>query len=358
MITILYTYRNRNLERIKRSLDSLKKQSNQNFEVLFIDYGSEQDLALKVKELIANYNFAKYQYLFTQYQPWNKSKALNYAVKTINTDFCFNADVDMIFHPEFTAVLEKNKDINKLIYFQVGFLSEEESTKDLNFDDYKIKFLTNEEATGMTLFPVQKLRDIKGFDEFFHFWGSEDTDIHNRLKKLGCEIEFYKSKLLMLHQWHKNYRQRETQKLNLELQLSRVVELNSIHLKYNAENEKVIVNSQKWGELISESDFIELETFKDEVILKNESDVIDHFLFVQLPNFQNGILSVRFIQDDFQSTLKYKIKKATGKKVPNYYSLKEINDKVLLHIISFYHTHPYFYKISKDLKSITFRIKK
>ncbi|CAM3670502.1 glycosyltransferase family 2 protein [Flavobacterium chungbukense] len=358
MITILYTYRNRNLERIKRSLDSLKKQSNQNFEVLFIDYGSDQDLAIKVKDLIANYNFAKYEYLFTKYQPWNKSKALNYAVKKITADYCFNADVDMIFHPEFTSVLEKNKDLDKLVYFQVGFLSEEESSKDLNFDDYKIKFLTNEEATGMTLFPVQKLRDIQGFDEFFHFWGSEDTDIHNRLKKQGCQIEFYNSKLLMLHQWHKNYRQRETQKLNLELQLSRIVEINSIHLKYNVENQKVIVNSPKWGEISSEFDFKQLETFENELILTNETDVIDHFLFVKLPKFQDGILSVRFIQDEFQSTLKYKIKKAAGKKVPNYFSLKEINDKVLLHIISFYHTYPYSYKISKDLKSITFRIKK
>lgn len=38
---------------------------------------------------------------------------------------------------------------------------------------------------------------------------------------------------MMLHQWHKNYRGRETKELNLELQLSKIVEINNRHLQYN-----------------------------------------------------------------------------------------------------------------------------
>ncbi len=54
MITILYPYRNRDLERIKRSLDSLVVQTDQRFKVLFVDYGSTPKQASLVKQLINN----------------------------------------------------------------------------------------------------------------------------------------------------------------------------------------------------------------------------------------------------------------------------------------------------------------
>ncbi|SHG92974.1 glycosyltransferase family 2 protein [Flavobacterium defluvii] len=359
MITILYAYRNRDLKRIKKSLDSLASQNKQNFRVVFIDYGSEQSIAGQIKSLTEEYSFIQYCYLNTCYQPWNKSKAFNYVLKNIDSEYCFTADVDMIFHPEFTTVLEKECNLDKATYFQVGFLAEEENDKNVDsFNDYQIKFLSNEEATGMTLFPVQKLKMIRGYDEFFHFWGAEDTEIHNRLKKTGCELFFYDLQVLMLHQWHKNYRNRETLHLNRELQLSLTVEINHRHLMHNYESDNATINSEVWGEVISESEFNELGSFDNELILINKMEIIEHFLFIELPKFKDGILAVRFVEDNFQKSLKYKIKKAIGKKVPKYYSLKEINDKLLLHIISFYHQFPYTYKINPDLKSISFKIKK
>ncbi|WP_163400279.1 glycosyltransferase family 2 protein [Flavobacterium fluviatile] len=359
MITILYAYRNREINRVKRSLDSLACQTKQNFNVIFVDYGSKKEMASEIKELVKHYSFCKYHYLFTAFQPWNKSKAFNYILKNLDSEYCFTADVDMIFHPEFTLVLEEKCSPDKATYFQVGYMADEENKKEsVNYDDYNIKFLSTEEATGMTLFPVQLLKNIHGFDEFFHFWGAEDTEIHNRIKKAGCELEFYNQKVLMLHQWHKNYRNRETVNLNTELQISRIVELNHRHLVHNSENEINNVNSEKWGEMISDSEFNELENWGTDLILNNKVEVIEHFLFVELPQFQQGILSVCFVEDDFNKSLKYKVKKRLGKKVPKYYSLKEINDKLLLHIISFYHQFPYTYKVSNDLKSISFKIKK
>ena len=90
----------------------------------------------------------------------------------------------------------------------------------------------------------------------------------------------------------------------------------------------------------------------------NIKDDLTHFLFVELPKFRGGILKVRFVEDPFAKTFKYHIKRLLGKKVPQYCTLKEINDQVLLHIISFYHQYPYMYQVSPDLKSITFAIKK
>ena len=357
MITIIYAYRNRDLKRIQKSIESLCSQTNKNLKVIFVDYGSDIVIANQVADLIKKYPFVQYHYLDTIYQPWNKSKALNYAIKKTDSDFCFIADIDMIFHPEFIKLLILKSLNNTVTFFKVGFLSQEESLKSLSFEDYKIKFYSNEEATGMSLLPTKNLKDIHGYEEFFHFWGAEDTDLHNRLRNSGCTINYYDEKILMLHQWHSNYRQRETKTLNKELQIREIVETNHRHLVDNLQQNKSKVNLNCWGEVISKNDFDNLRD-TPYVQIFNKVSVVNHFLFVQLPQFRGGVLKVRFEEDPFATTMKYHIKRILGKKVPQYCTLKEINDQVLLHTISFYHHYPYMYQVSPDLKSITFAIKK
>jgi glycosyltransferase involved in cell wall biosynthesis len=358
MITILYPYRNRELERIKRSLDSLAQQTNLDFKVIFVDYGSNIFMANQVAELIKKYSFVQYHYLDTFHQPWNKSKALNYAIKKTDSDFCFIADIDMIFHPEFIKLLLVKSLNNTVTFFKVGFLSEYESLKILPFEDYKIKFHSNQEATGMSLLPIKNLKDIHGYDEFFHFWGAEDTDLHNRLCNAGCAINYYDEKTLMLHQWHPNYRQRETKTLNRELQIKEIVEINHRHLVNNLERNLSKVNLNSWGEVISKNDFDNLINLPVTQIF-NEVAVMDHFLFVELFRLiskEKISISILILEHPNCNSVKNKIKKRIGKKVPRYYSLKEINDQLLLHIISFYHHLPYIYHVSPDLKSISFAI--
>ena len=96
MISIIYAYRNRDLARVKASLDSLALQTNTNFEVRFVDYGSEQKYVGLIYELLQNYSFVNYSYHPTQLQPWNKSKALNSIIRNLTTDYCFVADIDML----------------------------------------------------------------------------------------------------------------------------------------------------------------------------------------------------------------------------------------------------------------------
>lgn len=358
MLTILYPYRNREPERVKRSLDSLKAQTNKEFKVLFVDYGSNTHLVSGIKEVISQYHFATYIYSFSEYQPWSRAKALNIGLKNVTTDYVFTADVDMIFSPEFISKLQELKNPSKAYYFKVGFLNEKESQTNKNFENYSIDFTTGIGAQGLSLFYLKCVEEITGYDEFLHFWGAEDIDIHERLIRTGIESVFYNDEILLLHQWHRSYRKSEKDSLTADLQLKGVVKLNHEHLKNNQKNKVIQANKENWGNLISESDFNELENFKDQIILDNKAEVIDHFLFVELPRLQDKVLSIQFVQDNFQNSLKYKVKRLLGKAVPKYYSLKEINDKLLLHIISFYHTYPYSYKISDDLQRITFKIKK
>lgn len=354
-ITFLYPYRNREPQRIKRSLDSLSSQNCQNFQVEFIDYGSDQAISKEVEILLSNYEFATYTYLETSEQPWNKAKALNFIIKDIASDYCFVADVDIIFHPEFTTVLENIKNLNEAFYFKVGFLSESESSRECKFDDYKIKFQSTSEATGMTLFPVHWIKKIAGFDEFFHFWGSEDTDIHNRLKSAGCKVSFHSQYLYLLHQWHQNFNSKKSKQLTQEVQLSRIAEINHLHLLHNLKNNKP-VNQDGWGTIFRSKNF--KDKISDvKISVSNEKKHIDYFLFQQLPNSIGKIIEIEINESLEPNTLKYVFKKLMGKKVSEFYTLKEINDQILLHIVSFYRAKPYIYRINENLKSIFFKIK-
>ena len=207
MITVVLTFRNRNLHIVKKCLDSLHVQSLKAFKVIIVDYGSESIVTLSLKELITNYSFIKLIYCPVKKQLWNKSRAVNIALKQCNTPYFFVGDIDMIFRNDFIDQLFTLKNKEKVTYFQVGFLSKEESLKNQLFESYQIKHISGKEATGMTLYPTQLIKDINGYDEFYHGWGSEDTDVHIRLKNAGYKIEFYAEHVLILHQWHsRNYR--------------------------------------------------------------------------------------------------------------------------------------------------------
>jgi len=358
MITIIYPYRNRESERVKRSLDSLKEQTNSKFEVLLVDYGSDSVSASIIKELVSNYKFAKYIYNYSEFQPWSRAKAINIGLKNVTTEYIFTADVDMIFSSNFIYKLYELKNPIKGYYFKVGFLNEKESKSDKKFEDFEIDFSSEVGAQGLSLFHLKSLKEITGYDEFLHFWGAEDIDVHNRLEKNGTESIFYSEEILMLHQWHTSYRKAEKKVLTQDLQLTDIVRINHQKLIRNAQSRKTEVNNVSWGVGISKNDFEALKKDNKEKLMLNKKEVITHFLFCELPNFKDGILNIHFVKDPFQNSLKYKLKKLLGKKVPKYYSLREINDLLLLHIISFYHTLPYFYEVSNDLNSITFKIKK
>ncbi len=357
MLTLIYTYRNRDLQRLVNSIESLKNQTTKKFEVFLVDYGSNPEKSGKVKAVCEQYSFVKYRHYHTQHQPWNKSRALNSVIKNLETSFCFIADVDMIFHPDFVLRTISLQTEEKSIYFQVGFLESVEAIIIKQFGDFKKFRKSNSGATGLSMFPVRVLKELRGFDEFYHFWGAEDTDMHVRIKNAGYEVEFYDEEVLMLHQWHPSYRSAESSSLSKGLQISGIVQLNHQHSKYAFEYKTTIVNRKNWGECISDGEFNELEKAPVNFVLDNERRKIDHFLFALMPEAKNEILKITIEKDPFQNSLRFRAKRLLRKKVPEYYSLKEINDKILLHLISFYRNKAYTYKISDDFKNIEVAVK-
>lgn len=356
MMTILYIYRNRDLERVKRSLDSLVSQNNQEFKVVFIDYGSSETRASEIADLILHYPFVAYHYSYCSLQPWSRAKAINIGLHFVTTDFVFIADIDMIFSSDFVQVLQNIKNPKKTIFFKVGFLSKKETQTFKKFEDYEVTHESSSGAQGLSLFPTEALLSIRGFDEFFHLWGGEDQDVHARLKMIGLNVAFLDEKILMLHQWHTTYRNFLNKKLTTTLQHETIAKINQEHFRMNEVLKNSVVNKKNWGKIISKDQFEKLTKPDVFLELQNKKEVIDNFLLSVLPKLNNQVLKVVIVEDAYPKTLKYHLKRFLGKSMPEYYSLKEINDVLLLHLIAFYSDAVYKYIVGEDLKSIRLTI--
>lgn len=356
LLTIIFPYRNREIKHVKRSLDSLGKQSDSNFQAFFADYGSSPRCSEEVRNLCAKYPFITYSYYPTQFQPWNKSRALNRVIKDLETEFCFVADVDMVFHPEFVERAKSLQQKDTTVYFQVGFLEPNEKADPADFTRSDIRKSTFE-ATGLSMFPVRPLKELRGFDEFYHFWGAEDTDMHIRLQNAGYEVKFYDREILMLHQWHPSYRSKEQKSLSTELQVAGIVQLNHRHLEMARDQRKTVVNKNSWGECIRETELKDLEAACISLRLDCEKRNIDELLYGHFSGAGAGIIKIIVERNGAQELAGYGIRKVLGKKVPQYYNLKEVNDMLLLHLISFYRDKPYTFKVNEDLNEIEVALK-
>jgi len=237
------------------------------------------------------------------------------------------ADMDMLFHPNFLTQVIPTLQQEQTIYFPVGVLTQEESEKELPFEDYAIKFITNEEATGISIFPTQQLKDLNGFDEFYHGWGSEDTDAHIRLKNNGQEVLFKKNTCYFLHQWHhKSYRSKDSK----EPYCGILEQVNSKYLNLTKTlNRKIANTDNEWGVLPiavraqNADSLIKITNLKGDVLA----------LIRQLHQFENGSrLRIEITPHSENKSIKNSIKKLVGKKTFSFYTLDQINDMLLFEL--------------------------
>jgi hypothetical protein len=80
-ISIVIGFKDREISRVKNSLDSLSLQNSDiNFEVIFVDYGSEEECSNQLLLLMHNFSFVKYVKVNSRGWFWNRSHALNIGV--------------------------------------------------------------------------------------------------------------------------------------------------------------------------------------------------------------------------------------------------------------------------------------
>lgn len=205
-LSLVFSYRNREYERVKRCLDSLANQSDKNFKVIFVDYGTESTLAAQIKELVSSYDFITYQYSNSYLRFWNRSHALNTGIKMVDTPFYATTDIDLIFEPNFVETMRGKMKEDRFLHGHALYL--EKDFKDYDNLSNVNKSTLKQSTVGMQyglfqLVPTQVMKDLEGFDEFYRIWGLEDVDLNKRLKTKGLS-EFWvdPKETHTWHQWH------------------------------------------------------------------------------------------------------------------------------------------------------------
>jgi len=349
VITIVIPNRNRKLETVKRSLASLSPQLSKDVSVVLVDYGSEEQYQEALKILVEEFEHMDLICCPTQHQLWQKTRAINIVLKPCQTDYFMVADMDMLFHPEAIHKILTLIKPDEAIYFKVGILSEEESAVDKYFSAYTVNFYTNEEATGITLFPTKLLREIGGFDEFYHGWGAEDTDVHVRLRNAGIPMHFYDEETLLLHQWHpKHYRSVEsTFPFHDTLE-----QINHQYIKLSRKLNKQQANKESsWGVLPQKEDYEALKSPSVEIHCTATESEIKALTFHWTDNAND---TVRFMITPHPERNKFKTfaKRILGKKLPNFLTLEEVNKCLLENIILKYRNCPYQYSYNRQQQVI------
>ncbi len=202
-LSFIVGYRNREIERVKLFLESLNAINSDNYELIFVDYGSDEDVSESVKQIVANYPFANYHFFNSRGQNWNRAKCLNYGYRFCKGQYIFTSDIDFLYDVDFMSIIKEIAISTKAFYFQVGFLSQKQS-KNIHSDTkkYDIESYSNEDAIGALLISKKMFDEVGGYDEFYEIWGVEDNDLLYRIKMTNNQISFYNSKTIIWHIWH------------------------------------------------------------------------------------------------------------------------------------------------------------
>lgn len=354
MITVVLTNRNRDLRLIKRCLKSLENQSNTDFQCVVVDYGSSENQQEDLEVLIKDFKHINLISCNTSKQLWCKSRAINIALQSCNTPSFFVGDIDMIYHPDFVETLHQYQTKADAIYFQVGFLSEEESKKEKAFKEFEISFKSTEEATGMTLYKTEVLKSINGYDEFYHGWGSEDTDVHIRLKNANKQVFYYEESVLILHQWHpKAYRSTSS----LEPFHSKLETINQKYLEFTERSGNTKANqNQNWGYYKPE-DYKKLKGVEVVFNITNEFSEVKGLLSNLLLYSPNKVISISIKKHPEYKSIKHVAKKVLDKKVKMFLDMQDVNDLLLEHIILNFRNAPYQYDFDRRKSEISLIIK-
>lgn len=358
MISIIYAYRNRGIQRIKASLDSLRHQTNKSFEVIFVDYGSKPSLTNQMEELTQLYSFTTYYFLPTETMLWNKSKALNFGIKNAKNPYIFIADVDIIFRTIAVDFMITNMNPHIVNLFTLNYLSQEESQKlyqNYNVDELVINHTG--EVNGLVLVSKEAIYKVHGYDEFFHFYGAEDVDLYSRLEHAGYDI-MKNDVSLFYHNCHEIYNSYDDSKMSAIPRLFNIKRINQQHYLYHKKNKNLIPEMQEnWGEPVDKDKIIQLNNPDIFVPLKNVQAEVIHFFELELAQIKNKIIKIQITEEDSQTRWKNNIKKWMGKSTVPGMIMKECNDLILSKIVYQYRNHYYSYVIDPALKKLTFIIR-
>jgi GT2 family glycosyltransferase len=203
-------YRNREPERVARCVASLQAQAFDDFEIVFIDYGSDQAVAQQIAAVCGRYAKVRYFYYDTRGWFWSRSHAINLGLAQALGEYAAIVDIDLIYSPHFLATLAELAEqaappAPLFFHYQCYYLPENFTEYDgLDFSrPYPYPTSTFHAGGGLVVVPRRAFAQAGYFDEYFRVWGVEDMDMTERLQQVGYTRRTVPvAEATNFHQWH------------------------------------------------------------------------------------------------------------------------------------------------------------
>lgn len=299
-LSIVFAYRDREGERVYRCLDSLNCQSEKNFNVIFIDYGSSLDKATEIKNIVESFSFCKYIYNDSRGMAWNRAHALNSGIKIADGEYIMTSDIDLIYSRDFIRDVFLNIDPKVELHSNAFKLPKNFNKWDKLGAKEKPNFpKRNLTALGMVQVVVKTaLKEIRGFDEYYKIWGAEDEDLTQRLRRKGLFTKWLDlENTPVYHQWHPSSGIRARRNIPNGWQ-------KSLGLYFKSNSGSIVRNvDREWGKLLTaESRKIFLhsssEIFSKRLML-NEMPILQsiHTIYSAFKDMKPGE-SIKIIYED------------------------------------------------------------
>ncbi len=204
MISLIIPYRNREIIRVQRCLASLEAQSFTNFEVIFVDNGSDESVSENIKVITAQYSFCKYIFTSTQGKIWSRAYAINVGVNACIGNIIMMVDIDLLFSPTFlTKINELNFD-GYYYNYKCHYLPQNYNYSTHSWTTLNINTLLNSGLSrGLMIIKKADFTALNGYDEYYQGWGLEDDDFCMRLSKLNLTQTYLnETEYITAHQYH------------------------------------------------------------------------------------------------------------------------------------------------------------
>jgi len=179
---------------------SLQWQDNKDFEILIVDGGSDNNKELK--EYIDSYKGEIPMRMTTREvdsDPFPKCLLNNIGIRSAKTDYIMTTDVDMAFGREFMTILMGHLEPNVFVESRAMYWKQPISKKIYNgevdmyndIDACKAGRIKKRTTPGACqCMHIKQWEKLRGYNEEYVGWGSEDIDLYTRGRKLGLKIKW------------------------------------------------------------------------------------------------------------------------------------------------------------------------
>jgi hypothetical protein len=193
-VTVVYPFRDRNVERLSLSIRSLVNSSTAPFKVTVVDYGSTE----KFKKELETFCVENGVHLIrteTEGLPWSRAQALNIGMKAADTPYVATTDIDMVFDSDIISASIENYTDGIKIHCKPLWIGEDGLRSNAWLGDHY--------QLGGYMFASKSTFEKFGyFNNDIFYWGIEDIELNQRLNNKGIETTWIEEKAKMYHIWH------------------------------------------------------------------------------------------------------------------------------------------------------------